>query len=249
MRKKIKYYFLTGALFLCFFSLIFFNLNNSSISAGKFVDEKSLQLSQAAQLALNKKLKNQHASQFDRPRYYIAVPIGKIRVKIAWDSFWGMDLKLEVFSDLNYTTRLGLSDNAAGYTSERVDLTIEQAMTIYISVSAKSGSGFFSIRVYNNAYIARQETKMISIIVAIVVGVLVVISAGVIIYIRNSEGISRWRARVSPQNPYQQRQEESFQQTKKEIKGRNLVICSNCGNKTPRSDKFCKFCGNELNRI
>jgi len=158
-----------------------------------------------------------------------------------------MDLKLEVFSDLNSTNRLGLSDT--GGTSERVDLTIEQAMTIYIEVSAKSGSGFFSIRVYNDDYIARQETEMISIIVAIVVGVLVVITAGVIIYIRNYRGISRWRARVSPQNPYQQRQEESFQQTKKEIKGRNLVICSNCGNKTPRSDKYCKFCGNELNRI
>lgn len=247
MRKKIKYYFLTGTLFLCFFSLIFFNLNNSNISAGKFIDEKSLQLSQAAQLALNQKLKNQHTSQFDRPRYYITVPTGNIHVKVAWDSFWEMDLKLEVFSNQNSTNRLGLSDT--GGTSERVDLTIEQAMTIYIEVSAKSGSGFFSIRVFNDAYIARQETKMITIIVAIVVGVLVVISAGFIIYKRNSRGISRWRHRVSPQNLYQQKQEESFQQTKKEIKGRNLVICSNCGNKTPRSNKYCKFCGNELNKL
>ena len=247
MRKKIKYYFFIGAVFLCFFSLIFFNLNNSNISAGKIIDEKSLQLSQGAQLALNQKLKNQHASQFDHPRYYITVPTSNIHVKVAWDSFWGMDLKLEVFSNLNFTNRLGLSDT--GGTAERVDLTIEQEMTIFISVSAKFGSGFFSIRVYNDAYIARQETKMISIIVVIVVGVLVVITAGIIIYIRNSRGISRWSARVSPQNPYRQRQEESFQQTKKEIKGRNLVICSNCGNKTPRSDKYCKFCGNELNRL
>ncbi|MFX1572412.1 MAG: zinc ribbon domain-containing protein [Promethearchaeota archaeon] len=247
MQKKIKYYFLICTVFLCFFSAEIFNLNHSTINTERLIDNKTLKFSQGTQLTLNQKLKNQHVGFIDIPRYYITVPIGNIHIKVGWDSFWGMDLKLEVFSNLNFTDRIGFSD--LGDTKERVDLTIEEEMTIYIKVTAKSGSGYFNIHIYNDAYIARQETKMISIIVTIVIGVLFIISAGVIIYLRNYSGVTRWRARVNPQNPYRQKQEGSIEQPRREFKGRNLVICSNCGNKTPRSKKFCEFCGYELNRI
>lgn len=70
----------------------------------------NLKLSQGSELRLNHEMQTEYQNTEEND-YYITVPEGNIYIKVTWDSFQNMDLRLSVYSDQSYSDLLARSDN------------------------------------------------------------------------------------------------------------------------------------------
>lgn len=220
--------------FLCVYS---FNLGNYDIYRRELNQRKDLKLSQIEEISLTLNTEKTHQSPgFAAKRYFIIVPKGNIHIKVWWDSFWDMDLELSVYSDDYFGNLLSKSDNP-GNEHEFIDLNIEQEMTIYITVWANSGTGFFNIIAHDDAYAILQIIFPIIIIIIIVVVVLgLILTLKSYIKKRKKEIKTFITAELKP---YPAKMEETKSDEDEET---NIFICPYCGQENLKSYKKCKYC-------
>jgi len=238
MKKINKNLILIGFLILFPLLCVYYSyLNSSNIMYPGINQATNLKLSQRSELTLNQELKNEHV--FTSASYYITVPEGNIHIKVTWDAFWNMDMELSVYSDQSYSELLATSDNP-GNEHEFIELYIEEEMTIYIELLAKSGSGFFSIIVHDDAYI--DPLTMIIIIIIVVFSSLIAI----IIYFKKFR-VKKKPTIITPEfKPYPIKTIQSNQQIDDADTKMNFFICPYCGYENLRSSKQCKECGKKL---
>jgi len=201
----------------------------------------------AKRLDLNTPLTDQHTSR-SSPRTFVISLIGGLEYTINVDvlDLWYMDIKIKISPNPYIVAGQMVDSNS--YTGDIMNFIPSRSGNYYILIIAKSGSGFFDIRV--DWGITSPATALptpfyggIYLLVLILPSsIIFLVGMFILLLIRKKQKDQTIRKEVYTKTLYQEKEVE-----KVALVGQDEVkYCPICGNKIQRFAQFCANCGNSI---
>ncbi|MFX0026926.1 MAG: zinc ribbon domain-containing protein [Candidatus Hermodarchaeota archaeon] len=199
----------------------------------------------ARRLYLNTPLVSEHTRRMDPKLYVVSLQEGvQYTIDIYVSSSWGLDIAIKI-SDRPYALS-GYIVDTDSYVGDIMNFLASRTGDYYILVKAKSGSGFFDIRVdfgiTNPA--TGPMTKffggMYSLILILPSAIIFLVGMFILLLIRKKQQDSVNKKDLYTKTFYQEKKVE-----KDALEGKGEVrFCPFCGHKIERLANYCSNCGN-----
>ncbi|MGB5912056.1 MAG: zinc ribbon domain-containing protein [Promethearchaeia archaeon] len=201
----------------------------------------------AKRLDLNTPLTDQHTSR-SSPRTYVIPLIEGLEYTINVDvlDFWYMDIKIKISPNPYIVAGQMVDSNS--YTGDIMNFMPSRSGNYYILIIAKSGSGFFDIRV--DWGITSPATALLTpfyggiylLVLILPSSIIFLVGMFILLLIRKKQKDQIIRKEYYTKTYYQEKQVETDA-----LLGHDEVkFCPICGNKIQRFAQFCANCGNSI---
>lgn len=208
----------------------------------------TLPFASTRRLYLDTLLNGEHTGSMDRKLYVISLQEGnQYTIDVDVSASWGMDIVIKI-SNTPYVLSGDIVDSET-YTGDIMNFLASRTGDYFILIRAKSGSGYFDIRV--DTGITNPPTAPITkffggmyLLVLILPSVIIfLVGMFILLIIRKKKQSEFVGKKITPQTYYQGKKVEKDVLVEKD----EVMFCPICGTKIQSLAKFCSNCGNSIN--
>ena len=202
----------------------------------------------AKRLELNTPLIDQHTSE-SSPRTYVITLIGGLEYTINVDvlDFWDMDIKIKISPNPYIVAGYIVDSNS--FTGDIMNFMPSRSGNYYILIIAKSGSGFFDIRV--DWGITSPPTAPLNpfyggiylLVLILPSSIIFLVGMFILLLIRKKQKNQIIQKEIYGKTHYQEEKVEKHALMEQD----DVNFCPVCGNRIKRLAQFCANCGHSIN--